>query len=106
MKHEISRDEFFDAFTGRNGWSDTYSNNFSYEGLDALFEYLEELEDSIGESIDFDRVAIACDFSEYECFERINEAYGDRFESIEDLHDYTTVIEVGHDTDRIIIQQF
>ena len=106
MKHDISRAEFFDAFIGRNGWSDTYANNFSYEGLDALFEYLEELENDLGESINFDRVAIACDFSEYESLEYLNKYYVDKFESIEDLHDYTQVIEVGHDTDRIIIQQF
>ena len=83
-----------------------YRNNFSYEGLKALFEWLEDLEEDTGHQIEFDTGAIAQDFSEYECFECLNEAYGDRFGSIEDLEDYTTVIEVGQDTDRIIIQAF
>jgi len=35
-------------------------------GAFALVEYLEELENSSGESIEFDAVAIRCDFSQYE----------------------------------------
>ena len=35
-------------------------------GAFALVEYLEELEDSIGETIEFDAVAIRCDFSQHE----------------------------------------
>ena len=101
MIRTINKYEFGDAFKGGQ-----YKNNFSYEGLDALFEWLENLEEDTGQQIEFDTGAIAQDFSEYECFECLNEAYGDRFGSIEDLEDYTTVIEVGQDTDRIIIHQF
>lgn len=39
--------------------------NWSWAGAQALAEYLEELEESMGEEIEFDRVAIRCDFSEY-----------------------------------------
>ena len=101
MIRMINKYEFRDAFM-----EGQYKNNFSYEGLAALFEYLEELEESTDGDIELDVVAIACDFAEYECFECLNAAYGDKFGSIEDLEDYTTVIEVGQDTDRIIIQQF
>jgi hypothetical protein len=34
-------------------------------GAFALAEYLQEMEDSTGEQIEFDAVAIRCDFSEY-----------------------------------------
>ena len=101
MIRMINKYEFRDAF--KEG---QYKDNFSYEGLAALFEYLEELEESMDGDIELDVVAIACDFAEYECFDCLNEDYGDRFGSIEDLEDYTTVIEVGQDTDRIIIQAF
>ena len=39
--------------------------NWSRAGAFALVEYLEELENSTGEEMEFDRVAIRCDFSEY-----------------------------------------
>lgn len=39
--------------------------NWSRAGAFALAEYLEELEESTGEEMEFDRVAIRCDFSEY-----------------------------------------
>ncbi len=45
--------------------SDTYKNNFTYEGLAALFEYLEQYEEETSEEIDFDMVALACEYSEY-----------------------------------------
>jgi len=32
--------------------------NFSYEGLEILFEYLEELEESTGEEIELDVIAL------------------------------------------------
>ena len=39
--------------------------NWSYEGAHALAGYLEEIEASSGEEIEFDPVAIRCDFAEY-----------------------------------------
>lgn len=39
---------------------------WSYAGAHALAEYLEELEADTGTEIEFDRVAIRCDFSEHE----------------------------------------
>lgn len=60
MIQTISEYEFRNAFMS----SDNYKNDFSYEGLSALFDYLEEYEESCGQ-IEFDMVAIACDYSEY-----------------------------------------
>lgn len=39
--------------------------NWSYAGATALVEYLEELESDTGEEIEFDTVAIRCDYSQY-----------------------------------------
>jgi hypothetical protein len=41
------------------------NSSFSRLGAYALVEYLEELEDSTGEEMEFDSVAIRCDFAEY-----------------------------------------
>jgi hypothetical protein len=43
--------------------------NWSRAGAFALAEYLEELEESTGEEMEFDHVAIRCDFSEYASLE-------------------------------------
>ena len=45
------------------------NNGFTYSGATALCEFLEELEAGTGEAIEFDPVAIRCDFSEYRCLE-------------------------------------
>jgi hypothetical protein len=39
--------------------------SFSYAGAHALAEYLEQLEEDTGEEMEFDRVAIRCDYSEH-----------------------------------------
>lgn len=40
--------------------------NWSYAGATALVEYLEEYEESTGEEMEFDVVAIRCDWSEHD----------------------------------------
>jgi hypothetical protein len=42
------------------------NSSFSRIGAYALAEYLEEYEESTGEEIEFDSVAIRCDFAEYD----------------------------------------
>tara|TARA_R100001460_G_scaffold4996_1_gene14018 strand:+ start:615 stop:911 length:297 start_codon:yes stop_codon:yes gene_type:complete len=79
-------------------------NNFSYEGTKALFDYLEDLEDSIGEKIEFDPIAFCCEYSEYDNIEECLKEY-DNIETIDELRDHTTVIEV-EGSNKIIIQAF
>jgi hypothetical protein len=45
--------------------SDTYKHNFTRPALFALFEYLEQYEEETGEKIEFDPIAICCEYSEY-----------------------------------------
>lgn len=99
MIQQVSWYDFSDTFFK----SDTYKNNFSYEGLQALYDYLEQLEDDMGEPIEFDMIALCCDYREYDSLEDIMSEY-DSIKSMEDLQDNTQVIECenGH----IIIQQF
>jgi hypothetical protein len=105
MIDTVNKYDFIDRFRS----SDSYANNFSYEGLSALFDYLEDYEDDTGEQIEFDLVALCCDFAEYEDIEDIKYHYSD-IESLEDLERHTTVIQVynldGSLSDRLIIQNF
>lgn len=71
MKTTVYRSEFHDYFTK----SDTYKNQFSYEAREILFDYFEELEFSIDDEIEFDLVAICCEYSE-STLEEIIDYYG------------------------------
>jgi hypothetical protein len=51
--------QFRDAFAQANR-----QTQFSYEGLEVLFDYLEELSDSIGEPYELDVIALCCDYAE------------------------------------------
>ena len=77
---------------------------FSYEGAEALFNYLEELEDDCGTVIEYDPIGFRCDYSEYENFKAIQDDYKD-LKDLEDLSNHTQVIEIPN-TKRIIIQQY
>ena len=94
-------------FNQFNDWfaqSDTYKNNFSYEGRFALFNYLENLEDDTDDKIEFDPIALCCEYSEYDNFKEVQENYND-IENLEKLKDNTTVIEI-EDSEKLIIQSF
>lgn len=58
MKQTVNQHEF------RRAFEQCRPDNFSYEGLGALFEYLEQWEEDCGEELEFDVIAICCDFSE------------------------------------------
>ena len=60
MKKTISFHEF------QNEFQDCRPDNFSYDGLKALFDYLEDFSEDCGIEIELDVVAICCEFSEYE----------------------------------------
>ena len=79
-------------------------DNFSYEGLHALYDYLDELSYDIGQPIEFDPISICCDFREYDSFKQLQEEY-DNIIDFADLEDHTTVIRL-EDSDSFIIQQF
>jgi len=80
-------------------------NQFSYDGLDNLFDYFEEYEDSTGQQIELDVIAICCDFVEYEDLEEFHNEYSkEEYPDIETLMDYTQVIE--NNDGSFIIQAF
>ena len=59
MKRNVTLSDFQDAFKGGQ-----YENNFSYAGLEILFEYLEMWESDTGTEVELDVVAFACEYSE------------------------------------------
>lgn len=99
MKTTVDLSDFRRAFTdmGRE-------NNFSWEGLALLFEYLESIEEDTGEEMELDVIALCCDYTEYQSIEEFQREYGDEYEAIEDIEQQTTVIPVNDDA--FIIQVF
>jgi hypothetical protein len=60
MKQTIGLLQFTDAFMSIR------PKNFTYEGLEILFNGLEEFEEETGEEMELDVIAICCDFYEME----------------------------------------
>jgi hypothetical protein len=97
MKKTITLNDFRDAFVemGRE-------DNFSYEGLEVLFNYLEEVERSSDIEIELDVIAICCDYTECTIKEALD-TYG--LESYDELFENTMVLNVDdiEDSDSRII---
>ena len=100
MKQYVTESTFIDAFKQ----SDTRKNQFSYEGLKALFEYFEEYEDSTGEELEFDMIGICCEYTEYDNLKELNNNYSKQYKDLEELREETEVIVV--DYDKFIIRDF
>ena len=92
----VTLTDFRNEFTAYNR-----AEQFSYEGLDALYELLEDCSQDM--PIELDVIALCCDFTEYS---DLAEALGnyDRMTSLEDLHDNTLVLEL--DNGGLILQNF
>ena len=112
MYKRISQSGFVNEF---KSW-ETYANNFSYEGLEALYDYLESIAEDMGDDkgIELDVVSICCDYTEYasalEAVEDMGCTVGgmpftpsDESKALEFLQDNTAVIEFEGG---VIIAQF
>jgi hypothetical protein len=67
------------------------SDQFSYEGTEALYNYLTELEEETGEEIEFDPIALLDDYTEYKNLKAVRSDYP-HIKNMDDLKDHTTVI--------------
>lgn len=70
------------------------TDQFSYEGLEVLFDYLEQLSEDIGEPIELDVVALCCEYYELS-FDEIVEIYNldlsecdDGNDALQDVRDW------------------
>lgn len=105
MKRTITEYQFIEAF--RHAGRET---QFTVPARRALFEYLEEFEDSTGTELELDPVGICCEFSEYPTALDAAQAFGfkDGIDSkdespIEWLQNRTQVVEFNGG---VVIQQF
>jgi len=89
--------EFRRAFVDYNR-----ADQFSYEGLGALFDLLDDT--GAPYPYELDVIALCCEFTEYSDLAEVQANYSStEIDSVEDLRDYTSVIEFDGG---IIIQDF
>jgi hypothetical protein len=104
MKTTVSFNDFQDTFRRFDR-----QNQFSRFGLRALFDHIEELEESTGEEYELDVIALCCDFAEFDTAEDAAREYGWTPENgdnpLEWLQEQTSVIEV-HGYPQVIVQSF
>lgn len=50
-------------------------HHFSYEGFQALYDYLDQFSEDIGEDVKIDVIALCCDFTEYDSWEELYKNY-------------------------------
>ena len=99
MKQTIGLSQFQNAFDAIR------PNNFSYEGLEQLFDYFESYEADTGEEIELDVIAICCEYEE-STFEDIAKAYNlDENEDILEFLAMNTSV-IGHTDTAIAFQSF
>jgi len=87
MKQSINVSQFRNAFRDHGR-----ADQFSYEALGAIYDYLEMLEEDCGTDTELDVIAICCDFTEYAGLAEFQADYDDSFESVDDIAQRTTVI--------------
>ncbi len=82
-------------------------NQFGYEACILLIEHMEEIEsmelDEKGNplhEIEFDPIAICCDFTRYENLKEFQDAYGKEYETMEDVEEQTQVFYIGSEYDK------
>lgn len=108
MKTSISIYDFRNAFmkAGRK-------DQFSHDGLEIIFKYIEDVEDSCGQEFELDVVGICCDYAEDEA-RGIAESYGIDVSGMTDEEAEATVLDyladksafIGSSQSGIVYRQF
>ena len=104
MYKTIDKYQFRDAFNNMGR-----KKQFSYEALDELFDYYNEIE-----NYELDVIGICCEWMEYDTVDELRENYSQVLDDVEDedaleaVERETTVIPIDIDTGerRFLVQEF
>jgi hypothetical protein len=109
MKQSVNFSAFVDAFHAHDRY-----DQFGYQALRVIFDYLEEYEESTGEELELDVISICCDYATQH-FADIAEAYGieldpedseeDQKKQVKDFLEVETIV-LGETDCEIVYQQF
>jgi len=98
MKQTVYFNDFYDVFQSKR------PDDFSYEGLKALFDYLEQYEQDCDQELELDVIALCCDFAEYDSIDQFRSDYGDEYQTFDDIEQKTTLIKI--DDEKFIVLCF
>ena len=87
MKQTVNFYDFERAFADHGR-----SEQFTYEALRVLFDFLEEMEADTGEEMELDVIALCCDFNE-DTWEDIADNYSIALDAMNDLDGENLVME-------------
>ena len=90
MKITLTAQSFLDKFRVIR------PNQFSYEGLQAVFGWYESLEEESGAQFEFDPIGISCEWTEYDNLKQFQSDYSKDYTCIEDISNETSVLELEH----------
>ena len=99
MKNTINLYDFTNAFRSLR------PDNFSSDGLQALFNYIGDYETDTGEEVELDVIALCCEFTEYADLEDFQRCYSDEYLTIENIEENTIVIRLNNG-EGFIVQDF
>ena len=100
---QITKSSFIDAFK-----QSSRKDQFSYDALEAIYEYLEDYSQDSGEDVELDIVAICCEWSEMS-WQDVVQSYGldlshcdtdeERIDAVEEyLQDETQSVRLSDDS--------
>ncbi len=105
IKQYVIFNQFLDAFNDKDR-----NDNFSYRGLKALYEWIEQFDDDCGTDTELDVIALCCEFSELS-YDEVASQYDIEFDidsRNDDIESYlserTSWMQV--DSETLIIQDF
>ena len=99
----LSREEFKREF--EFGDASSYNDQFSDEGLNALYDYIESIYTE-EHPFEMDAVGLIVQFTEYESLEECLQEVGNEEISSLDALEYHTVVREVENSERIIISEF
>lgn len=91
MKQSVNFSTFIDAFYAHDRY-----DQFGYDALRIIFDYLEEYEEAFGQEIELDVIAICCDFN-VEHYTAIASNYSIDLDGLDDDEAKSAVIEYIQD---------
>ena len=90
-------------FDFKNEFKKIRPDNFSYDGLTVLYDYLIQYEEDCDTELEFDPIAYCCEYTEFDSFEDVKKNYD--VEDLEHLEQNTIVLKIPN-TERLIIQNY
>jgi len=90
-------------FDFKNEFKKIRPNNFSYDGLTALYDYLIQYEEGCDTELEFDPIAYCCEYTEFDSFKDVQLNYD--VKTLDELQDKTIVLKIPN-SEKLIIQNY